>query len=992
MKRWISGAFGAIFLAILLLPFIFALNEYEPDNVWQNATTISTNGSRQAHTFDTAGDVDYVNFTAVAGVQYVIETHNLSDPDITDTVLNLYSTDGTTLLDTNDDIEVRDGSCVQCSSRIVFDSTANGTYYVNISEFDNDAGGSYQVSILEQGRLIASLVSHISATNVTRNNVFEFTTSLQCLSADCYNVTATLDPEIKSEHGAKQTKAGAGINAMLESNEKVDVIVIMKQKAGNGAKKNAALSYSALSELSSKGFEKRHEYATFGGFSGSVTKGSLALLENNPNVEAVYYDSPVHAFLTTSIPQINADDVWARQVNGVNITGSDETVCIIDTGINYSHPDFGSCARTSNINGGSCPKVVGGYDYVNTNSDPYDDNGHGSHVAGIAASQDSTYRGVAPSAKIVSIKVLNSVGSGSSSNVIAGIDWCVSNAASLNITAISMSLGLLNEKHEFHCPAAAERASIDAAVAAGISVFIAAGNDDFTDGISTPACIGNATSVGGVDNTNSIDFNRGRILDVLAPGVSITATNYSGTHTVYSGTSMSTPHAAALALLLKQYAKLKFSRNLTAEELKHAITANGKMVYDSSSKLLFPRIDALASINGKGIIPTTVGAKPFYSLTPNPHNASCLAHISQGETCSTTWQVNVTGDTNDTYAFFAIYTTDYKRNDSAKVNLTIANSISVSLNVPLNGLVSGNQSQIFNCSASGAGLSNITLYGNFNGTWHANRTANATGNSNSTLWQFNLTEGDFTWNCRACNAEGCGFASANYSLSIDTSSPLFNGLSYTALIELGDGQSISVNISDSHMYYANLSYSGANYSMSNTTSNFSYSYTPLNNATINFTIYAVDTAGNSNSTDGGFIVNDTSSGVRIKSVSLASSTIAYGNNQTITAYVYDQWQPLMVYLDHNSTNITMPNTTIANFSYTWAVAQCGTVTYKIYAHNSVGTANTTTGTFTSNNCCGNSVCDGSDTCSSCSADCEACTTTASGGGGGGGGGGGAVAA
>ncbi|MDI6738070.1 MAG: S8 family serine peptidase [Nanoarchaeota archaeon] len=991
MKRWIFWVFGIILIA-LLLPLMFAVegDVYETDDDWQHAQTVLTNGTWYSHTFHNATDFDFINFTGVAGVQYTIETSNQTavDPHMT-----LYDTDGTTKLDYNDDIEAG----YQRNSRIVVDCTANSTYYVNISELYGNTG-NYQVRVLEQGRMVPSLVSHTATSVVTKGRVFEFTSSVTCLSADCYNVTATLDPEpfaaVPIEKvGAikpkllKYEKAEPKIHSMLEEQEKVDVIVIMKQKDVKVKAKKAALSAAQYSLLSAKGFEKKHEYRTFNGFSGKVTTEALAALEANPDVEAVYFDREVHAFAEQpNMLQINADDTWATQVNGVNITGIGETICILDTGIAYDHADFGSCARTPNINGGSCPKVVGGYDYVNTDNDPYDDNGHGSHVAGIAASQSTGYLGVAPSARIVMMKVLNSSGSGSSSNVIAGIDWCVSHAVALNITAISMSLGIPNKKYEFFCPNAAEKASINAAVAAGVPVFIAAGNNHFRDGISTPACIENATSVGAVNSADSITFNRGRILDMLAPGVSITSTNYTGTHVAMSGTSMSTPHAAGFSALLKQYAKLKFSRNLTAEQIKHNMITSGLMVYDSLSKLSFPRIDALASIEGKGIIPTTVGAKPFYSLTPNPHNASCLSHIVQGQTCNTTWQVNVTGDANDTYAFFVIYTTDYKRNDSAKVNLSIADAIAITLNSPSSGLVSSNTSQIFNCSAiSPTLMSNITLYGSFNGTWLANSTRNITGGSNSSQWQLNLAEGSYEWNCRACNSERCDFASSNYSLVIDTISPQFANLSYTAVIELGDEQSISINITDSYLSTVNISYSGSNYTMSNISSNFSYSYTPLANGTVNFTIYAFDAAGNSNSTSAFFVANDTTDEPRIKSVSLASSTIAYGNNQTITAYIYDQWQPLAVYLDHNSTNITMPNTSIANYSYTWIVSQCGTVAYRIFAQNMLNNSNATSGTFTSNNCCGNGVCDGSDTCSSCTADCGACPATTSSGGGGGGG-------
>ena len=464
---------GIVLLA-LLLPLIFATSadSYEEDGDWQHAFLIASNSSWYFHTFHNSTDTDYINFTAVNGVQYIIET---SVQGSIDTHITLY--DSTmSRIDYNNNIE----DDYQLNSRIVLDTISNDTYYVNISEFNN-AEGNYDVRIIEQGRLIPSLVSHISATNVTKNRIFYFTSSIQCLSADCYNVTATLDPEPSAE---KIGKAEPKINMLLEEQEKVSVIVVMKQKAEKGVKKKVFLSSSVISSLSSVGFEKRYQYISFDGFSGKVTKEALAELENNPDVESVYYDTPVHAFVEQNMQQINADKVWAMQVNGVNITGAGETICIIDTGINYSHSDFGGCARITpvNISDGSCLKVVGGYDFINDDSDPYDDHnylgsrGHGSHVAGIAASQGSGYEGVAPDAKIVAIKALDSSGSGTEAGVTAGIDWCVSHASALNITVISMSLGgAFNSS--FHCNHnSLFKTSIDAAVLAGIPLFVASGN------------------------------------------------------------------------------------------------------------------------------------------------------------------------------------------------------------------------------------------------------------------------------------------------------------------------------------------------------------------------------------------------------------------------------------------------------------------------------------------------------------------------------------
>ncbi|KKL06009.1 hypothetical protein LCGC14_2600340, partial [marine sediment metagenome] len=89
----------------------------------------------------------------------------------------------------------------------------------------------------------------------------------------------------------------------------------------------------------------------------------------------------------------------------------------------------------------NCGQVIGGYDFVNEDDDPMDDNGHGTHVAGIVASQNPTYKGVAPGANIVAAKVLNSAGSGWFTDIAAAIDWCMDNKDTYNIVAMSLSLG-----------------------------------------------------------------------------------------------------------------------------------------------------------------------------------------------------------------------------------------------------------------------------------------------------------------------------------------------------------------------------------------------------------------------------------------------------------------------------------------------------------------------------------------------------------------------
>src|SRR3989344_2573593 len=187
-------------------------------------------------------------------------------------------------------------------------------------------------------------------------------------------------------------------------------------------------------------FELTNTYATVNGFAGKLKKSSYEKLKNNPKVEKIYKPKNISLFLSDSAGIINATRTWSLIYSNTNVTGKGESVCVIDTGVDYTHPAMGNCS-TANFTSGNCGKVISGYDFVNNDNDPIDDNGHGTHVAGIVASTNDTVRGIAPDANIVAIKVLNSGGSGTSANLISGIDWCVNNASIFNISVITMSLG-----------------------------------------------------------------------------------------------------------------------------------------------------------------------------------------------------------------------------------------------------------------------------------------------------------------------------------------------------------------------------------------------------------------------------------------------------------------------------------------------------------------------------------------------------------------------
>ncbi|MEK6817036.1 MAG: S8 family serine peptidase, partial [Nanoarchaeota archaeon] len=484
----------AIFAAVNMLAI--SADQYETDNSFTLSKNIPTNASRQQHNFHASGDVDYVNFSADAGSTYVIETHLITSASITDTVLNLYSTDSTTLITSNDDVISGDLRY----SRIIWKAASTGTFFVRAIEYYNTSDGVYDISITKLGELAATFISPTANANVTRNGLFNVTAQLTCFNGTCLNITAYLDPKEVIPEGVIDVE----VTDQLDENKAVPVIVYLKGEQDSSSddidrqmihsqQEKVLSEIDGESFLSGPDFDMKYRYTSINAIAGNITKGGLKKLRDNPDVLKVAYDEPMHIYLDSSVPAINGDDAWAVQYGGRNITGAGETICIIDTGINYTHPDFGNCAYTSNINDGSCAKVIGGYDFVNGDSNPMDDHSHGSHVAGIAASNDTTYRGVAPYANLVAIKSCNSGGACTSSNVISGIDWCISNKSVYNISVISMSLGEDDSKYNEHCNES-EAPYIESAYDAGIIVTISAGNDAYTDGISTPACSQRATS------------------------------------------------------------------------------------------------------------------------------------------------------------------------------------------------------------------------------------------------------------------------------------------------------------------------------------------------------------------------------------------------------------------------------------------------------------------------------------------------------------------
>lgn len=283
---------------------------------------------------------------------------------------------------------------------------------------------------------------------------------------------------------------------------------------------------------------------------GFAFSGNADAVARDPRVAYVEPDQVVAIAaqtLPTGVNRIDADLSATANINGIDDRVNVD-IAIIDTGIDPKHPDLYFYKGVTILGAGP----LGGKD----------NNGHGTHVAGIAAAKDNTAGvvGVAPGARLWSVKVLDASGSGSISGVIAGVDWVTKNASQIEVA--NMSLGC-------ECSSAALDASIHNSVAAGVTYVVAAGNSgkdaatfspaNHPDVIAVSAIVdtdgqggGLGSSTGyGADDTFASFSNFGASVDLAAPGVNILSTLRGGGYGNMSGTSMASPHGAGAAALYK---------------------------------------------------------------------------------------------------------------------------------------------------------------------------------------------------------------------------------------------------------------------------------------------------------------------------------------------------------------------------------------------------------------------------------------------------------
>lgn len=297
---------------------------------------------------------------------------------------------------------------------------------------------------------------------------------------------------------------------------------------------------------------------------------------------------------------LGIDKLWEKGLTGYGVG-----IAIVDTGVYPNHKDLRG-------------RVVGFQDSINTNFEAYDDHGHGTHVAGIAAgngrASDNKFMGIAPDAAIIGVKVLSKGGSGSTSQIIQGVEWVINNKEKYNIQVMNLSLGGDPESRSKEDPLVM---ALEKAIDAGIVPCIAAGNSGpDKETIGSPGITPNAITVGAYDDKKTPEkedddiarfSSRGPSIDgnlkpeIIAPGVNITAPLSPGStldrpsiphigneYITISGTSMATPMIAGIVALLRQAAPQAAVHDIKRAIVVTAAPLVGKSALGTGAGLINP--------------------------------------------------------------------------------------------------------------------------------------------------------------------------------------------------------------------------------------------------------------------------------------------------------------------------------------------------------------------------------------------------------------------
>jgi PKD repeat protein len=309
----------------------------------------------------------------------------------------------------------------------------------------------------------------------------------------------------------------------------------------------------------------KYSYRLVPGIAASVPEAAIDGLSHNPNVTKIEDDLTVYAVDAELDRCWGVERIGAGTVHAGGNKGAGVKVAIIDSGIDYTHPDLNA-------------NYVDGYDFVNGDDDPMDDHGHGTHCSGIVAAEDNGTGavGVAPDADLYGLKVLAANGSGSYSNVIAALNWCVFGPDGAPDTGDEPGIQVTSNSYgSSGYPGSMVELAFNRAEAAGIINVCAAGNSGNSagtgDNMIYPArfdsCIAVAATT--ISDVRASFSSTGQQMELAAPGAGIYSTVPGGGYQSWSGTSMACPHVSGVvALMIKAgVADIRTTLTTTADDL-----------------------------------------------------------------------------------------------------------------------------------------------------------------------------------------------------------------------------------------------------------------------------------------------------------------------------------------------------------------------------------------------------------------------------------------
>ncbi|MBQ5856415.1 MAG: S8 family serine peptidase [Bacteroidales bacterium] len=372
-----------------------------------------------------------------------------------------------------------------------------------------------------------------------------------------------------------------------------------------------------------------------------ATRDVIYKLSSHPDIKALGYNKEIQVISPEEVKEvssaeieksrataahhiltINADDVWSQGYTGKNVV-----VAVLDSGTNYEHKDIESNLWEGEVDG----QLVNGWNFIADNSDISDDNGHGTHCAGIVCGNGTsgTSTGVAPDAKLMTVKIVGGAGTGTPADMLSGVQFAVENGANI----LSMSLGFKKTQLTV-AQIETIRSTFDNVLKAGVIVCAAAGNDGnswgapknvdypaacpapwsnpdqtLKGGLSSVVCVGGSDLIGSSSQGpstwedtkyNDYPYNEGASMglirpDISAPGNLLYSLNHlqSDKYRMLSGTSQSTPVVAGVMALM-----LEKNSTLTPAQISEIIETTAASKPATKNNVVGAgRVDALAAVN-----------------------------------------------------------------------------------------------------------------------------------------------------------------------------------------------------------------------------------------------------------------------------------------------------------------------------------------------------------------------------------------------------------